>query len=384
MHLLLVSSYAPKHVGGIERVAHNLARILSEKDGMTVEWCSSDCDLVRELPRVRYVPMHASNILERIGFLPYPFWGPRSLWKLRDCVRRADVVHVHDYIYMGSVAAFVFARWYRKPIVITQHIARITFRNPVLSIVLELLNNTLGRFILNRADETVFVADHLQSYFSRMLKRKTHVVLNGIDETVFKRPVGSTPADVRAELRLPADRPLLLFVGRFVEKKGIHVLEHLARHTPHCTWLLIGAGRIDPLRWNLPNVIVHSQIADNDELLARYYQSADLFVFPAHGEGFPLVLMEALACGLPAMISRKLLIPAPIPPEACVAVEDGGIPDRAQDAWEMALSENVSSARLEELRSAVPTERIPWRWGVTADRYRALYASAAAHRAKLS
>ena len=375
VHLLLVSSYAPKHVGGIERVAYNLARVFSEKEGVTVEWCVSDCDLQRDLPLVRYVPMRTWNVLEAIGFLPYPFWSPRSLARLRDAVRRADVVHIHDYIYMGSIAAFFFAKRYRKPVVLTQHIARITFRNPVLSLLLTVLNNTLGRFILNRADEVVCVAEHLRSYFQPLLKRGAHVILNGVDDAIFRRSTDS-PSAVREELRLPNDRPLLLFVGRFVEKKGIRVLEHLARRTTHCTWLLIGSGSIDPVAWNLPNVIVHSQIADNDELLARYYQAADLFVFPAQGEGFPLVLMEALACGLPIMISQQLLIPDPIPFRACVTVDDDGAPDGARETWETALSENVSTDTLERLRAAVPTDRVPWHWEATAERYGAVYESA--------
>lgn len=379
--ILFVSSYGPKHVGGIERVVHNLARIYSEDPNMTVEWCVSECALVKSVPHVRYISMRTWNFFEKHIGLPYPIWTPGSLMRLQSAVRRADVVHIHDYIYMGSIAAFAFAKWYRRPIVITQHIAKITFRNPLLSLLLQCINRTIGWYILTHADELVCVAEHVRQYFSGFVKRNINVVLNGVDETVFMP--GSDPESVREELRLPVDRPLLLYVGRFVEKKGIAVLHHLARRTPHCTWLLIGSGHMDPTTWELPNVIVHAPIANNDEQLVRYYQSADLFVFPAQGEGFPLVLMEALACGLPVMLSEELLIPDPIPEGACVVVDDKGQPSTALEDWESALSDNISEPRLKALRATVPVSNIPWKWTATADRYLDLYTSAMRHRTKL-
>lgn len=371
--ILLVSSYGPEHVGGIERVVHNIARIVSSKQGTAVEWCTSNTGLVKKLKGVTYHPMKTWNGLERVLGLPYPLWSVDSFRLLHAAVKRADVVHIHDYIYMGSLAAFVFARWHRKPIVLTQHIGRITFKNPLFTALLAAMNRLVGAYVLSRVNEVVFVAEHLKVYFSSFVRRKMHVVLNGVDDRVFRRDDAHTVSDARAALRLPLDKPLLLFVGRFVEKKGIHVIEHLARTTPHCTWMLVGSGAIQPLKWNLPNVITHAQVPNNDELLAQYYRAADLFVFPAQGEGFPLVLMEALACGLPVMISRKLLIPDPIPVDACVSVEDGGMPSKATPAWETALSESVSPARLQQLRAAVPTSRVPWRWETTVDAYTALY-----------
>ncbi len=378
-----VSSYGPKHVGGIERVAHYLAKLLSERPGVVVEWCVSAIDLEQSLPGVEYRPMRTSDALARWSDLPYPFWWPGSLRILRAAVRRADVVHIHDYIYMGSLAAFVFAKWYKKPVVITQHISAITFRNPLLSFTLACLNRSIGRFILNRADAVAFVADHLQAYFQPMLRRPTHVILNGVDDTVFlPASSASERTNIRMELRIPTDKPVLLYVGRFVEKKGIHVLRYLAERTPHFTWVFIGSGHVDPGTWGLSNVIVRSPVSDNDTLLRQYYQMADLFVFPGQGEGFPLVLMEALACGLPVMISKKLLIPDPIPAEACVSVDDGGYPETTKDAWNNALAEGATPSALVAMRRAAMERKAPWTWDKTVSKYHDLY-SRAARRASL-
>jgi glycosyltransferase involved in cell wall biosynthesis len=94
-----------------------------------------------------------------------------------------------------------------------------------------------------------------------------------------------------------------LFVGRFVEKKGLKHVHRLASVFPTCTWILIGWGRESPERWGLPNVRCVGKLGQPE--LIPYYQAADLVVLPSVGEGLPLVLQEAMACGTPVLISRE-------------------------------------------------------------------------------
>jgi alpha-maltose-1-phosphate synthase len=87
-----------------------------------------------------------------------------------------------------------------------------------------------------------------------------------------------------------------LFVGRFVEKKGLHVLERIARVRTDVCFAFAGQGALDPARWGLPNVHVYSSLSGSS--LACLYRASDLLLLPSVGEGFPLVVQEALACGL--------------------------------------------------------------------------------------
>jgi glycosyltransferase involved in cell wall biosynthesis len=96
---------------------------------------------------------------------------------------------------------------------------------------------------------------------------------------------------------------VFLFVGRFVEKKGLPVLRRLAERIPDVTWLFAGWGSLDPRQWNLPNVRVFSSLTW--DVLKTVYHAADLLVLPSVGEGLPLVIQEAMACGTPALVSTE-------------------------------------------------------------------------------
>ncbi|MBV9852430.1 MAG: glycosyltransferase family 4 protein [Armatimonadetes bacterium] len=100
----------------------------------------------------------------------------------------------------------------------------------------------------------------------------------------------------------------LLFVGGDFHRKGGDLLLRWARETRVGTpWELHLVTR-DPVP-ETPRVVVHRNVANNSPELARLYQQADLFALPTRADCFSLVAMEAMACGLPVVISRLGGIP---------------------------------------------------------------------------
>jgi phosphatidylinositol alpha-1,6-mannosyltransferase len=319
VRVLVVTHYYAEHGGGVERVAAELAERLSRR-GFEITWAASaDGATAPRIPppdapggprppepaRWRRLPMGAWNVAERALGFPYPLWGPRSLWRLGREVRRSGVVHLHDSLYMGSLAAYLFARAAGRPVVVTQHIGFIPYSHAGLRLLLRLANRTLAAAVLRGADRTVFISHQVKDYFSRRLRPggpAPLLVANGVEAALFHPLPAALRASARAELDWPADRPVLLFVGRFVEKKGLTVLRRLAASLPEPLWVFIGWGEQDPAAWRLPNVRTLAPMPHPE--LARAYQAADLLVLPSVGEGFPLVVQEAMACGTPALISR--------------------------------------------------------------------------------
>lgn len=117
----------------------------------------------------------------------------------------------------------------------------------------------------------------------------THLWSRGIDHWIF-RPDG----DLHPAMRdLP--RPVLLNVGRVAPEKN---LEAFLDAPIAGTKVIVGDGpALEALRVHYPDAVFLGNLAGED--LAAAYRSADCFVFPSLTDTFGLVVIEALACGVP-------------------------------------------------------------------------------------
>src|SRR5262249_15343713 len=142
-----------------------------------------------------------------------------------------------------------------------------------------------------------------ERYFEQLLPCgfRAKWIPNGIDDSLFHPVAPEARLALRRDLTWPVDRPVFLFVGRFVEKKGVHIIRELARRLPEVSWIMTGWGPEDPAEWRLSNVLSMGRRAQRE--IARLYQAADLLVLPSVGEGFPLVVQESMACGTPVALS---------------------------------------------------------------------------------
>jgi glycosyltransferase involved in cell wall biosynthesis len=151
----------------------------------------------------------------------------------------------------------------------------------------------------------VFISENTKRYFGSVrFSRPPMIIFNGVDCGIF-RPLGITESrdEIRGRLGLPQNQPVALFVGRFVPKKGLGVMREMAAREPHITWAFAGTGALDPAAWGLGNVKVFSTLREHS--LAELYRASDVFVLPSTGEGFPLVLQEALASGIPVVCGAE-------------------------------------------------------------------------------
>ncbi len=110
----------------------------------------------------------------------------------------------------------------------------------------------------------------------------------GVDTSLFQ-PLREN--DVAADL----PRPVFLYVGRVSVEKSIP--DFLELDLPGSKMVVGDGPELERLRRKYPDV--HFTGAKTGTDLARYYASADVFVFPSRTDTFGLVLLEALACGLP-------------------------------------------------------------------------------------
>jgi phosphatidyl-myo-inositol alpha-mannosyltransferase len=145
--------------------------------------------------------------------------------------------------------------------------------------------------------------DFVTRYFPNFPMR---VIPNGIDVDVYRPGL--------APIRHLRDENLnLLFVGRLEKRKGLGDLlrayRSMTSRLPNIRLIVVGDGplhgRVESYvtRHRLPNVILAGYVPES--VKPRYYNSADVFCAPATGsESFGIVLLEALASGLPVVATE--------------------------------------------------------------------------------
>ncbi len=302
MKILTVSHFFESHGGGIERVAAHLCRNW-QSQGNTAYWAASNADAPPAAETALAASLRCFDPLETLTGLPMPLPLPSAIRAIKTSVRAADIIVIHDALYVTSITAMIAAKRAKKPAVLIQHIAEIPFSNPVMRHIMRLANRVVARPMLQAADHVVYISETTAAAFATVkTKRPARILYNGVDTALFHDDA-SGDGDIIAALNLPENRKRALFVGRFVEKKGLRILQRLAAKRSDIDFLFAGQGPINPAAAGLPNIHVIGPQSAAD--LARLYRAADMLILPSIGEGYPLVIQEAMACGLPVICGSE-------------------------------------------------------------------------------
>ncbi len=138
---------------------------------------------------------------------------------------------------------------------------------------------------------------------------------NGIDTAYFDPSLFDTESDIelKKEIGIPESDFIYIFVGRLVSEKGIDELvlsfDQLQKKKPDISLLLVGPfeEELDPLDPQVLNIIEsHPKIFTTGYQpdVRPYFSISDVLSFPSYREGFPNVVMQANAMGLPAIVSN--------------------------------------------------------------------------------
>jgi glycosyltransferase involved in cell wall biosynthesis len=323
--LLVTGTYFPElSAGGLQCQA--VARILQDRAPVAVLTTSINAALPAH-ETVSGVPV------SRIAIDVRSPWSSamamlRIVGELARLVPRVDFVHIQGFSNKNifvSAAAKLFGRRVILHLQTARHDEPETIKG----------QGRLAWWAYSTADLYLSVSPGLTaSYLAAGLSaNRIREVPNGVDASRFRPASPDERASLRSRLKLPASRPLVLFVGVISPDKQPHVLLDAwlrLQQNPATASTLVLVGATDPALFELGGRLIErlsataqvSGFADRvlfvppTDQIQDYFRAADIYVMPSLREGLPIALLEAMACGLPCVASR-------LPGATDVMIEDG-------------------------------------------------------------
>lgn len=337
MKITLVSNYLPPRAGGIEVVVDALAReYVANGHEVTVVGYAAPSHEPPDAPYAR-MPIGGWNGLEGRN-VPLPIIGPRSSARIRRAMRGADAIHVHGLPYPSSLVALQLAPRNAR-VIVTEHVGSIPFDSSLLDrLQREALR--IGLRLAARRGATVTVLNDRVTHELNAIRKRVNIVKvhNGVDRSVFRPPTTAERVDARAALGL--SRSTVLVAARRSQKKRYDLVSEVARQLDGVDVLVCGHDT-DLLENLPPNVRVFGEV-DRDTIRSLYH-AADLLLLPSEGEGVPLVLLEAMASGLPVVFGEDVDVARELPQSLVMSPRE---PTALAEVIKRLLDDDPERARL--------------------------------------
>lgn len=301
MKILIVTHYFFPHIGGIEVAAYNQAKELVKK-GHEVVVVTSKIENEKSgysPDGIKIVRIKAINILENFMGVPYPLFYPKLLLALKNEIKNCNIVHANGALYMGTFFSSLLTKFYKKPLIITEHVGFVKYKSIFLNLLQKSAFLTIGKIALKLSAKVIVLNSQVGEFIRNEGINTVRYLPNGVDASLFKPVNSDRKAELRKKIGLPDNKKLVLFVGRFVEKKGFDKM--FEARNPDYLIIFVGSGNVPEYMRRSKDVIFFNPMPQNE--LSEIYQASDIFVLPSTGEGFPLSIQEAMACGLPVITS---------------------------------------------------------------------------------
>jgi glycogen(starch) synthase len=392
---MLSWEYPPKIVGGIARHVEEIAWALAaqgpEVHVVTCEFPGAPAEEVYNgvyVHRVApYTPtdnfihwVHQLNaaMRDRADALLREWTAGRTPLKQR-ALKNGILLHAHDWLAHFSAAAL--KHQYQIPLVATIHATEFGRNNGIHSDISRYINSIEWQ-LAYEAWRVIVCSDFMKGEVEYALQSppdKIDVIPNGVHAEKFEFDFPpEEAARLRANYAAPNEK-LIFFVGRGVREKGAHILiEALpkVRAQYHDAKLIIvGGGYRDHLVRQANDLGIARHVYFTgfipDDTLLRIYKVIDVACYPSLYEPFGIVALEAMAAGVPVVVSDAGGLREIVEPDVTGTVTWANNSDSL--AWGLArVLKNPGHAR-QMADNAARHVREVYNWGRIAEQTRAVY-----------
>lgn len=297
--VMIFQSYLPE-VGGAQRQLSLQAPFLQAR-GYDVQVIARKRSGLKSFEMMGTVPVHRIPAPgpKPVAAVVFIFLALLKIWQLRP-----DMIHAYELLSPTTVAIFA-KRLLRVPLMVK------VLRGGMLGDLYKVLRGRGGqrraKWIVSAVDAYAVISSEIDAELAGIgvTEDKRFFIPNGVELARFS-PV---PAEKRTELRRQLNLPegtIVIFGGRFEPEKRLDQLIEAwkrIRLGGEKAWLVLaGSGSEEKRLRELADesVIFPGAVAD----FVPYLQSSDIFILPSATEGLSNSLLEAMACGLPAIATR--------------------------------------------------------------------------------
>lgn len=305
---VIFSAQYPPHLGGIETFTYNLSHSLIKRGDSVLVVTNDTNDVgtgITDDDGVTVLRLPCHPLVDGRFPLQKHDSKTRGLKKWLE-EQKVDGVLVNARFYPHSLAGIKFARMKGlRPVVLDHGSAYLSFSNAALDPVVRLYERTVTEWGKRFTPAYYGISEKSVEWLSELGIEAEGVIPNAIDASAYR--CLSSDHDFRSEIGLSDGRLMVAFVGRFIPEKGIRsILEASTSKRlieAGITFVLAGdgplAGEVDrsqseSLRW-----LGRLSTSDVSALL----QQSDLLCLPTRSEGYSTTLLEAAACGCPAVVT---------------------------------------------------------------------------------
>lgn len=308
--MLVFSPYFEPHIGGLEGYVRDLnaelvrlrladtIMVLAPRlppEGQATEQLDPGYRVVR-YPAFELIPNFPCPAPWRKGFV-------RALRESLD-PRDYDVVICHTRFFLSSLAALLYSKAVRRPLIHVEHGSDyVHLASRISGVLARGYDVTLGRLVLRHADAVVAISQAAGRFVAQLASCEVRVIYRGMDRTRYEGVRPSTELAAWA-----AGRPVAVFVGRLIDGKGVaDLIEAFALLDDRRTLLcIVGDG---PRRRDLEALSTARGLDDRcrfagyrpeDEALSLM-RACDVVVNPSYTEGLPTSVLEA------ALLRRSII-----------------------------------------------------------------------------
>lgn len=269
---------------------------------------SGTMEEIREGVRIMRVPNQI------YGLRRYNLSTPFAMKKLAEKIMPSvDIVHLHEFRTIENLLVAPIAAKMNKPLILSPHgtLTYGTGRSTLKTVWDKLLSPRIAKHIqhvIALAEPELEDTQALWPHFGNS-ETQFSIIANGVNPDDFANLPDATLFREKYNL---GDAQILLFMGRLHQRKGVEVLARafLQADIPNTKIIFAGPdeGMRDTLEALADNRFVFTGFISGEERLAAL-AAANLFALPATGEGLSMAVLEAMAAGLPVLLSHGCNLP---------------------------------------------------------------------------